>query len=155
MTCQAGETFRYAVQKTPEAKASAWKHFEGMLLLNSVTGIKGLMARSLVNVNNMACSSGPCDMDHVWPKHDPASQKGGRPCNWVNSTSNPDLKWKCDTSNDEVVGHYFAYLVVAELLAEVSKHDEFCIENGGFCIKNEEFCIQNDELCRRLRRNGS
>jgi hypothetical protein len=27
----AGETFRYAVQKTPEAKASAWRHFEGMV----------------------------------------------------------------------------------------------------------------------------
>jgi hypothetical protein len=114
----AGEAFRYAVQQTPEAKQSAWKHFEGLLLLNRVTGIKGLMARSLVSVDNMDCQSGPCDKDHVWPKHDPPTQKGGRPCNWVNSSSISSLKWKCDTSNDEVVGHYFAYLTVAELLAE-------------------------------------
>lgn len=120
----AGETFRYAVQQTPEAKKSAWKHFEGLLLLNSVTGIKGLMARSLVKVVNMDCQSGPCDQEHVWPKHDPPTQKGARPCNWVNSSSHPDLKWKCDTSNDEVVGHYFAYLTVAELLAETAEEKE-------------------------------
>lgn len=117
----AGEAFRYAVQKTPEAKQSAWKHFEGLLLLNRVTGIKGLMARSLVSVEDMNCQSGNCDKDHVWPKHDPPAQQGARPCNWVNSSSIPTLKWKCDTSNDEVVGHYFAYLTVAELVAETAE----------------------------------
>jgi hypothetical protein len=34
------------------------------------------------------------------------------------------LKWKCDTSNDEVVGHYFAYLTVAELLAETAEEKD-------------------------------
>ena len=109
----AGESFRYAVQGTAEAKASAWRHFEGLLLLNNVTGIKGLMARSVVPLN---WSNGP-----RWPNHDPPSQKGGRPCNWVNSSTDPELAWKCDTSNDEVVGHYFAYLTVAELLAETAE----------------------------------
>jgi hypothetical protein len=36
----------------------------------------------------------------------------------VNSSTMPALAWKCDTSNDEVVGHFFAYLAVAEVLAE-------------------------------------
>ena len=31
---------------------------------------------------------------------------------------------------------------------EVSKNDEFCIQNEKSCIKNEEFCVQNDEFCR-------
>ena len=30
---------------------------------------------------------------------------------------------------------------------EVSKHDEFCINNEELCIKNEEICIKNEELC--------
>ena len=40
-----------------------------------------------------------------------------------------------------------------EELEEVSKDDEFCIENEELCIKNEELCIYNDEFCRR-RQNG-
>jgi hypothetical protein len=34
----AGESFRYAVTGTAAAKASAWRHFEGLLLLNNVEG---------------------------------------------------------------------------------------------------------------------
>ena len=30
---------------------------------------------------------------------------------------------------------------------DVSKKDEFCIQNQKSCIKNDEFCIKNDEFC--------
>jgi hypothetical protein len=108
-----GEALRYAVTRTADAKASAWRHFDGLRLLNNVTGIPGLMARSVIPVGS---PQGP-----RWPAHDPPGQKGARPCNFVNSTTHPGLAWKCDTSNDEVVGHYAAYLAVAELVAETDE----------------------------------
>ena len=37
----------------------------------------------------------------------------------------------------------------AELMIEVSKNDELCIQTEEFCIKNEGFCIKNDEFCSR------
>jgi hypothetical protein len=42
----AGETFRYAVQKTPEAKASAWKHFEGMVSSQAICCCSRLMLKT-------------------------------------------------------------------------------------------------------------
>lgn len=44
----AAEAFRYQVTKEDEAAESAWHFFDGMKLLNTVTGVKGLMARSVV-----------------------------------------------------------------------------------------------------------
>ena len=97
------------------------------MLSQNVTGIKGLMARSVVPIN---WSNGP-----RWPHHDPpttpaggGTPAGGRPCNWVNSSTIPDLAWKCDTSNDEVVGHFFAYLAVAEVVAETPSEKKIITE---------------------------
>ena len=40
---------------------------------------------------------------------------------------------------------------------QVSKKDEFCIQNEKLCIKNEKlciknekFCVKNDEFCRSV-----
>ena len=35
---------------------------------------------------------------------------------------------------------------VKESPMQVSKNDDFCIQNEGLFIKNEEFCIQNDDF---------
>jgi hypothetical protein len=74
----ASQAFRYAVTKDPEAKRNAWRAFEGMELLNNVTGIPGLMARS------------------VLPRDQPYS--GGT---WYNSTVYPELKWKGTYNNND------------------------------------------------------
>lgn len=60
-----------------------------------VTGIHGLMARSVVEEN--------------------ITVEGGV---WHESNSIPGWKWKGDTSSDEVVGHMFAYPIVYDLIAE-------------------------------------
>eukprot|EP01104_Vermistella_antarctica_P001095 TRINITY_DN11154_c0_g1_i1.p1 TRINITY_DN11154_c0_g1~~TRINITY_DN11154_c0_g1_i1.p1 ORF type:complete len:881 (+),score=128.69 TRINITY_DN11154_c0_g1_i1:2-2644(+) len=89
------QAFRYAVTKDPQAKADCWRAFEGMELLNNVTGIKGLMARSVLNQTE---SPGGAD--------------------WYNSSSMPGWIWNGNTSSDEVTGHFFAYPVVYDLVAE-------------------------------------
>ena len=61
-----------------------------------VTGVRGLMARSVVDENTTVHDKGV----------------------WHESSSEPGWKWKGDTSSDEVVGHMFAYPLVYDLVAE-------------------------------------
>jgi len=91
----AAECYRYAVTKDPEAKKNAIKAFEAMERLETVTGISGFPARSLVAANESTGEGGE------W--HLSADKK------W---------KWKGDTSSDEIVGHMFAYPLFYDLVAE-------------------------------------
>ena len=92
----AAEAFRYAVTGAQDAYNNATSYFQGMRLLNTLTGIKGLMARSFVTPNET---------------HSP----GGT---WHNSTvpGYEGWMWKGDTSSDEVVGHMFAYPIVGKIM---------------------------------------
>ncbi len=63
---------------------------------SQVTGVRGLMARSVLHEN----STVPV----------PAGE-------WHRSTSIPGWLWKGDTSSDEVAGHMFAYPLVHDLVA--------------------------------------
>jgi hypothetical protein len=90
----AAEAFRYKVTGDTGARSNAWNLFMGMQFLNNVTGVQGLMARSVVPEN--------------------VTVGGGV---WHNSTSEPGWKWKGDTSSDEVVGHMFALPIIHDLVA--------------------------------------
>jgi hypothetical protein len=89
------QALRYACTRTAEAKADAWHALEGLQLLNNATGIKGLMARSVLPIGTLP--------------------RGGT---WHNSTTMPAFQWKGDTSSDEVTGHMFAYPMFLDLVAE-------------------------------------
>lgn len=94
--------FKYSITKAPEDLKFASTFFGGMVRLNEVTGIRGLMARSL-------CA----------PSEEPFVKcgTGGKPGQWRNST-NPNYEgwsWKSDTSSDETTGHVFALSLVAKL----------------------------------------
>ena len=88
------ECFRYAVTHSEEAKKRALHSFGAMERLVQITGIPGFPARSFI------------------PAADYFPGKGGE---WHRT---PDGKWywKGDTSSDEIVGHYFAYALVYELI---------------------------------------
>uniref|UniRef100_A0A6B2KYC0 Uncharacterized protein n=1 Tax=Arcella intermedia TaxID=1963864 RepID=A0A6B2KYC0_9EUKA len=92
----ASQCFRYAATKDPAARANALRAFAAMEKLNTVTGIKGLMARSFAR---------PEEVDN-WSDH------------WRNSTTEPGWAWKGDTSSDEVTGHMFVYPLFHDLVAE-------------------------------------
>eukprot|EP00050_Salpingoeca_kvevrii_P011097 m.12660 g.12660 ORF g.12660 m.12660 type:complete len:765 (-) comp3253_c0_seq1:54-2348(-) len=96
----AAEAFRYATTKSSDALAATRRYFNGMKLLNDITPITGLMARSAVMPGQ--------------------SHQSGH---WHNST-NPNYKgwqWKGDTSSDEVVGHLFAYPIVSRHCSQVKE----------------------------------
>jgi hypothetical protein len=83
---------RFAATGDAGALAAATEHFGAMRLLARATGVPGLIARSVV-----APGAGP--------------QGAG----WHNSTARglEGWQWKGDASSDEVVGHVFAYSVLA------------------------------------------
>lgn len=60
-----------------------------------VTGVRGLMARSVVDENSTVDGEA-----------------------WHDSSSEPGWRWKGNTSSDEVVGHMFAYPLIYDLVAE-------------------------------------
>lgn len=91
----ASMVFKYGVTGDPADKAAAWHHFGGIELLNNVTGIPGYPARSVLARN--------------------ATLPRGL---WWNSTTDPTLRWKGDTSSDEIVGHMFVMPLVHDILAE-------------------------------------
>lgn len=91
----AAECFRYAVTHDPEARKNAIRTYEAMERLETITGISGFPARSVVAA-------------------DESTGKGGE---W-HLSADGKWKWKGDTSSDEIVGHMFAYPIFYDLVAE-------------------------------------
>eukprot|EP00817_Percolomonadidae_sp_ATCC50343_P007048 CAMPEP_0117418966 /NCGR_PEP_ID=MMETSP0758-20121206/643_1 /TAXON_ID=63605 /ORGANISM="Percolomonas cosmopolitus, Strain AE-1 (ATCC 50343)" /LENGTH=341 /DNA_ID=CAMNT_0005199789 /DNA_START=673 /DNA_END=1695 /DNA_ORIENTATION=- len=112
--------FKYAVTKDPNVKKQAWKHVNGLKLLNDITNIPGLPARSALHQTS-----------------DPGYG------HWHNST-NPTYNgwiWKGDTSSDEIVGHLFAYPLVHDLLAETTEEKYLA---KSLILNITKYIIQNN-----------
>lgn len=91
----AGECFRYAVTKSPEALANARKSIEAIFFLEEVAGRRGFPARSYIR------------------KGDPMPHGGE--WHW---TKDGQYYWKADTSSDEIVGHFFIFSIAYGLLPD-------------------------------------
>jgi hypothetical protein len=118
----AGEAFAYAATKDPKAKERAKKAFRALRFLSQVTqggdhpAPKGFPARSILP------ASGPnpnrpdsAENDGRYRRRDPL-WKGITP-RWPKSADGK-WYWKCDTSSDELDGHYFCYAAYYDLVAE-------------------------------------
>jgi hypothetical protein len=92
----AAEAFRYKVTGEPDARANARAGMNALMRLESITRIPGFPARSFVKVGTDVQPS-----DGEW--HD---------------TPDRQWRWKGDTSSDEIVGHYFAYPIYYDLVAD-------------------------------------
>jgi len=92
----AAESFRYAVTRADDARRNARDSMMALVKLEEITGIRGFPARSMIR-----------------PGED-VNQSGGE---WHPS---PDGQWiwKGDTSSDELDGHYFAYAIYYDLVAD-------------------------------------
>src|SRR3954470_22895606 len=95
----AAECFRYKVTGQSDARDNARRGMQAILRLESITGISGFPARSVIKVGTDVQPG-----DGEW--HD-AADKGWR--------------WKGDTSSDEIVGHYFVYGIYYDLVADASE----------------------------------
>lgn len=98
----AAEAFRYAVTKEADARANAKVGFEAMLRLESITGISGFHARSIIKIG-----------EDIQPKDG----------EW-HTTADGQWRWKGDTSSDEIVGHYFGYALYYDLVADETEKEK-------------------------------
>lgn len=92
----AAECFRYKVTGQPDARQNARRGMQAIMRLEAVTGIPGFPARSFIKVG-----------EEVQPRHG----------EW-HDTPDQMWRWKGDTSSDEIAGHYFAYPLYYDLLAD-------------------------------------
>ena len=119
----AGECFAYAATKDPQAKQRATAAFEAVRFLSEVTqggthpAPPGFPARTILpadgeDPNKVAYSP---EKDRERQQRDPL-WKVIVP-RWPKSADGK-WYWKCDTSSDELDGHYFFYALYYDLVAE-------------------------------------
>ena len=97
----AAECYRYVATGAPEARRNALRSIEALIRLEAITGIPGFPARSFV-ANDEALPG-----DGEW-----------------HLTLDGKWRWKGDTSSDEIVGHYFAYSVYFDMVADKKEKEE-------------------------------
>jgi hypothetical protein len=126
------ECFRYAATKDPEAKRRAKAAFEALRFLSKVTEgstppvPKGFVARTVLPVDgrrnpNEEESYSIADDERRRDKED-ALWKVIHP-RWPTSADGK-WYWKCDTSSDELDGHYFLYARYYDLVADTEEEKE-------------------------------
>lgn len=125
----AGECFAYAATKSPEAKKRAKAAFEALRFLNVVTqggnppALPGFIARSVLPTSGR----NPNEKDYTAEK-DRQGQKGDAlwkvvAPRWPTSADGK-WYWKCDTSSDELDGHYFLYAQYYDLVADTNEEKQ-------------------------------
>ena len=92
----AAQSLRYAVTGEPEAKEKAKRGLNAMLLLTKITGIPGFTARAVRYPGDPGFGDG----NHEWIK-----------------TADSECEWKCETSSDEMTGHFFGMSLYYDLCA--------------------------------------
>ncbi|MBD1260988.1 hypothetical protein HZY62_10350 [Maribacter polysiphoniae] len=116
----AAQAFRYAITGDKEAKAIADRSFKAVKWLVDITPEPGFPARVIIPVdwhetvneqyskeyNKRHQKNDPFWKD-IYPRF-PLSQDG-------------KYRWKCDTSSDELAGHYFYYGIYYDLVAETEE----------------------------------
>ena len=95
----ASQCFRYATTGEKEAKENAKKAVEAMIKLTEVTGKSGFTARATRYKGEENFATGNRE-------------------EWHFCKDNPDCEWLGETSSDEMTGHYFAYGIYFDLVAD-------------------------------------
>lgn len=100
----AAECFRYAVTKEPEARERARKSMRAIMDLERLSGISGFPARAVVRKGEKR-----------------VYESRGE---WHDSPVDPQVRWKGETSSDELDGHYFIYPIYYDLVADEAEKEE-------------------------------
>jgi len=121
----AAECFRYAVTGADDARANAHESLEALLRLEAVTGISGYPARAVVGVDEEGVIRSDPDTGE-WH-----TSECGR---WL---------WKGDTSSDELNGHFFAYPIYYELVADDEERRRIAAVVGRIAdhLVEHDFCL--------------
>jgi hypothetical protein len=106
------ESFRYAATKDPQARALAHRSMWAMLDLMKYTGIPGFPARAIVT---------PGEEVTGVDRNETVRIPGETDKIWFPSPIDSNVLCKGDTSSDETDGHYFAWLVYHDLVADAAE----------------------------------
>ncbi len=101
----ASQCFRYKVTGDKKAKENAKRAVEAMIKLTEITGKKGFTARA------------------TRYSHEENFATGNRE-EWHFVEGNPECEWLGETSSDEMTGHYFAYGIYFDLVADKKEKEK-------------------------------
>jgi hypothetical protein len=153
------QVFRYAVTGDPEARKLAQRSFEACKFLVDVVpeSMKGFPARVVIPVD--------------W--HEPVNEQYGMEYNLRKREGDPHWKlitprfplsedgkyrWKCDTSSDELAGHYMLYALYYDLVAETEEEKEAARQVvrdiTDHLIRNDYNLVDHDGTPTRWARFG-
>jgi len=107
--------FRYGATRDPAARRQARQALDAMLELERLTGIPGYPARAVVTDEEIKGGVGGVDLDGR------VRVPGETDKIWFRSPVDPRVWCKGDTSSDEMDGHYFAWFVYHELVADAAE----------------------------------
>lgn len=118
----AAEAYRYAVTGAADAKANATEAYRAMEFLQTVTGTPGFVARTVVpsDWSRMADRNRSYTPQQVAEEHAGDVRWKKVEERWRRSADGKWL-WKGDTSSDEITGHYFAYAIYYDLVADATE----------------------------------
>jgi hypothetical protein len=100
-----GQAYRYLATRSPDAKKEGWSGVLALKFLHDVTGVDGLVARSVVKIL-------PINVGGAWHRSKPY----------------PDWIWKGNVSSDEVTGHMAALTIAHKYLAETAEEKSICVK---------------------------
>lgn len=104
----ASQLFRYKVTGSKEARENAYEAFEAMERLHTITGIKGLFARSFERDYKVKITK-----DKDWKKKELLS---GSPASlWLPANDHSNWTWRSAVSSDQTVGQMFGLTMILEL----------------------------------------
>jgi hypothetical protein len=110
--------FRYAAMKHPAARKQARVALDGMIELERLTGIPGYPARAVVTDDELKNGVDGVNLDET------VRVPGETDKIWFRSPVDPTVWCKGDTSSDEMDGHYFAWYVYHELVADKAEKEQ-------------------------------
>lgn len=124
------QSFRYAVTGSKEAKKLAKRSFDACKWLVDITHEKGFPARVIIPIDWR-------DQVNEQYDHEYNIRKQKQDSFWKDITPRfPKSKdgkylWKCDTSSDELAGHYFFYAIYYDLVADTEEEKDLVREVVG------------------------
>ena len=136
----AGELFRYKVTGADEAKQNAFEAFEAMERLHTVTGIKGLFARSFERDYKTENTK-----TEGWKERELTT---GSPATiWLPCKDHPNWTFRSTASSDQTVGQIFALTAVLELADDpLWKQRALTMLDNlmGYIVENDMYIIDID-----------
>ncbi len=136
----ASQIYRYKATGSEEAKENAWEAFEALERLHTITGIKGLFARSFERDYLVKTTK-----DKDWKRKELLS--GSPEKLWFHGADHENWTWRSTVSSDQTVGQIFALTTILELVDDSlwKQRALTMLDNMmGYIVDNDMYIIDVD-----------